>query len=254
MKPDRRWLVAASSLVLLTGCFDLLEEIWLETGGGARLKVEISVPKALLAMGRLGGQDLLLSVREDAANVKAELEKDPDLTGFEYRTEEDGAIYKLIYEIATRDATKLAAVQQRTLAAVAQRASSESPVRYSIQRRFGVVGHVFEGVVASERDSKSPAGDQAEEIAQAMAGAMLGGHAITLRLHAPAILSSNGEMDSDRTTAEWKIPLSKLVQPGFRQEMRAETLAVGWRMGAVLGAVGLLLVGMMIGRLTGRRR
>jgi hypothetical protein len=252
--------VAVSSLVFLTGCFDLLEEIWLETTGGGRLRVEISLPKTLLAMGRLGGEDVLVSVREDAANVKAELEKDPDITRFDYRSEEDRTSFRLIYEVATRDATKLSTAQERMLAALARRASSSGsgsgklPVQFTIQRRYGVVGHVFEGVVAGERDADKSSGGREVDLAEAMAGALLGGHGITVRVHAPAITSSNGELNADRNTAEWKIPFSAMVKGDFRQELRAETLAVDWKMSVVIVAVGLVLFGMVLGRLTGRRR
>jgi hypothetical protein len=248
------------TMALCSGCFDVLQEIWLEAGGGGRLRLELSLPKALLAMGRFGGDDLLVSVREDAANVKADMAKDPDIRNFEYRTVEEPDAFKLVYEVEAKDASKLVAAQARALAALARRSGRDggsggglrqSPVDFSVERKLGL-GLEFTGALragAPRREDR--AGD---ELGKAVAGAMLGGHTITVRLHAPFILSSNGTLDEAHTTAEWKVPLSSLVEPGFRQEMTAQALSVDWKMGAglVLGAV--LIAGWMLGRLTARRR
>jgi len=106
--------------------------------------------------------------------------------------------------------------------------------------------------VAAGPESKT--NDPGEELGKAMAGAMLGGHTVTVRLHAPLILSSNGTLDATRSTAEWKVPLNALVEPGFRQDLSAQALVVDWKVGAALGAGALVLVGLVLGRLTSRRR
>jgi len=254
-----QWVVVCGALALCSGCFDLVQEIWLEAGGGGRLKLEIVLPKSLLGLGRMGGEDLLVSVREDAANAKAELAKDPDIRKFDYRTEEEAGAFKLIYEVESNDASKLPAAQARALAALAKKAgregsdgSGKGPVAFEVRRRFGL-GFEFQGAVAGNAGEKS--GNQAaDDFGKAMAGAMLGGHTITVRLHAPAIVSSNGTIDATRSMVEWKVPLSSLAEPGFRQEMTAEALAVDWKVGAALAVAALVLVGMVLGRLTSRRR
>jgi hypothetical protein len=45
-----------------------------------------------------------------------------------------------------------------------------------------------------------------------------------------------------------------MVEPGFRQELSAEALAVDWKVAAVAVAAALVLVGLVLGRLTARRR
>ena len=117
-----RWVVVCGTLAMCSGCFDLVQEIWLEAGGGGRLRLEISLPKTLLGLGRMGGEDLLVTVREDAANAKAELSKDPDIRRFEYRTEEAVGVFKLIYEVESNDVSKLQAAQARALAVLAKKA------------------------------------------------------------------------------------------------------------------------------------
>ena len=253
--------MVCGALALCSGCFDLVQEIWLEAGGGGRLRLEISVPKSLLSMGRLGGEDLLLSTREDAANAKAELVRDPDIRRFDYRAVEEGGVFKLIYEVEANDASKLPAAQARALSVLARKAgrggsgARQAPVDFTVERRFGL-GMDFTGVLAGGAGEKDRA-DREEpgaELGKAMAEAMLGGHSVTVRLHAPAILSTNGTMDATRSTVEWKVPLSAPAQPGFRQEMTARALAVDWKVGAALGAGALVLVGIVLGRLTSRRR
>lgn len=251
-----QWVVVCGVLALCSGCFDLVQEIWLEAGGGGRLKLEIALPKSLLGLGRMGGEDLLVSVREDAANAKAELAKDPDIRRFDYRTEEEAGSFKLIYEVESNDASKLPAAQARALAVLAKKAGREGsgnkgPVAFEVRRKFGL-GFEFQGaVVGGGEKSGTQAGD---DFGKAMAGAMLGGHTVTVRLHAPAILSSNGTIDATRSMVEWKVPLSALAEPGFKQELTAEALAVDWKVGAVLAVAAVLLVGMVLGRLTSRRR
>ncbi|HVE82295.1 MAG TPA: hypothetical protein VND93_05585 [Myxococcales bacterium] len=254
-----RWLLAGASLLLCSGCFDVVEEIWLEAGGGGRLRLEISLPKSLLSMGRLGGEDLLVSVREDAANAKAELARDPDIRRFDYRTEEKPGVFNLVYEVEANDAAKLQAAQARALSVLASRAGKgrggmrQSPVDFSVARRFGL-GFDFQGALGGGSEKEDGKADPGDDIGKAMAGAMLGGHAITVRLHAPFILSTNGAMDPTRTTAEWKVPLTALMEPGFKQELTAQALAVDWKVGAAGAVVALLLLGTLFGRLTARRR
>lgn len=258
MKRSRgwRWVVACVAMAMCSGCFDLVQEIWLEAGGGGRLRLEISLPKSLLAMGRLGGEDLLVSVREDAANAKAELAKDPDIRSFDYRSEEGPGVFKLIYEVDAKDASKLAAAQARALAALARKARggsagpSTSPVDFSIDRKLGL-GLEFKGTLAGRATEPGRGGD---ELGRAMADAMLGGHAITVRLHAPFVLSTNGQMDAARSTVEWKVPLSALAEPGFHQELSAQALSVDWKVGVAIAALALVLFGWVLGRLGGRRR
>jgi len=245
-------------LALCSGCFDVVEEIWLEVGGGGRLRLEIALPKSLLGLGRMGGEDLLVSTREDAANAKAELAKDPDIRKFDYRTEEDAGSFKLIYEVESSDASKLPAAQARALAVLAKKArreqgdgSGKGPVAFEVRRKLGLKLE-FQGAVAGGGEKS---GDQVgDDLGKAMAGAMLGGHDITVRLHAPFILSSNGTMDAARSMVEWKVPLSALAEPGFKQDLTAEALAVDWKVGIGLGVAALLLVGIVLGRLTSRRR
>src|SRR5262249_8226348 len=55
-----QWLVVCGTMVMCSGCFDLVQEIWLEAGGGGRLRLEISLPKTLLGLGRMAGEDLLV--------------------------------------------------------------------------------------------------------------------------------------------------------------------------------------------------
>jgi hypothetical protein len=251
-----QWLVVCGALALGSGCFDLVEEIWLEAGGGGRMKLEIVLPKSLLGLGRMGGEDLLVSVREDAANAKTELAKDPDIRRFDYRTEEEPGSFKLVYEVESNDASKLPAAQARALAVLEKKArgdggSRTGPVTFEVRRKLGL-GFELQGAVAGAADkSGSQMGD---DLGKAMAGAMLGGHTVTVRLHAPVILSSNGTIDPTRSMVEWKVPLSALAEPGFKQELNAQALSVDWKVAVALAVVAVLLVGMVLGRLTSRRR
>jgi len=253
-----QWMVVAGALALCSGCFALVQEVWPEAGGGGRMRLEISLPKSLLSMGRLGGEDLLVSVREDAANAKAELAKDPDIRRFDYRAEEEPGLFKLIYEVESNDASKLQAAQARALAVLAKKAGrggggadpQKGPLAIAVQRRFGLWFDVA-GAVAG--GPEKPRGADID-LGNAMAGAMLGGHFITVRLHAPIILSTNGTLDATRSTVEWKVPLTALAEPGFHQDLTAQALALDWKVAAVLLAGGLVLVGVVVGRITSRRR
>jgi len=55
---------------LLSGCFELVEEIWINPDNSGRLKLDVAVSEKVIALGKLeGGKDFSVSLEESKWNL-----------------------------------------------------------------------------------------------------------------------------------------------------------------------------------------
>src|SRR5690349_1263573 len=116
--PSRRPRLALCALAILatttlSGCFDLLEEIWVSPDGSARMVLDVSLPKGLL---QLAGQDPFTRMREEAKKTEAVLKEDPAVKRFAFRDFEEAGVHHLVYELEVNDASKLPELHRRAAA------------------------------------------------------------------------------------------------------------------------------------------
>lgn len=232
--PRPRWLLASLALLslTLTGCFDLLEEIWLLPDGSARVVFDVGLPKPLLDVARVKGEDPLEQFRREAKATEEELKKDPDVKSFEFRDYEEGEQHHLVYDLTVTDATRLNELHQRALERMNSSGQQQKKegLNFRIERQ-GLLGkYVFVQQLGEPKEATS--GDDApkppslggamKDFGKQMAQAMLGDHHFIVRVHGLAIEETNGTLNEKKDTVEWKHTLVDLAEPsGEGTEMRA---------------------------------
>ncbi|HYO72476.1 MAG TPA: hypothetical protein VEU33_41035 [Archangium sp.] len=253
--PRLRWLLAPLVLLTLTGCFDLLQEIWLLPDGSGRVVLDVGLPKSFLDLARTQGTDPLEGLRVDARAAEAELTKDPDVTKFEFREYEENGQQHLVYDLTVRDATRLGELQKRAMelsstARQAKQGKSKADLTFRIERR-GFGEYVFVQRFGEPKNAPGPqdgANDATERMAKdfgtQMARALLGNHFYVVRVHGQTIPETNGTLNEKKDTVEWKYSLVDLVDAaGNGAELRAVVQAAPplWLWPVVLGVPLLML-------------
>ncbi len=244
-----RWVVALLALLTLTGCLDILQEIWIQADGSARVVVDLAVPKQLLGLLKTQGPDPFAELREKVRATEAELKKDPDVVKFEFRELDDGAQYHLIYDLTVRDATRLGALQKQAMASAAesQQGAAEKGFGFHIER-IGSGQYVFTQQLgelkAGPEQGESPEDAVKSKLAQQMALAMFANNYFTVRVHGPLVTETNGRLNEQKDTVEWKYSLAMLMGGAEKTELRAVVQAGPplWLWPLVLGVPTLVLV------------
>lgn len=255
--PRLRWLLAPLMLLTLTGCFDLLQEIWILPDGSGRVVFDVGLPRTFLDLARSQGKDPLEEMRADARATEAELKKDPDVTKFEFREYEENGQQHLVYDLTVRDATRLGELQKRameqsTAAKQAKQGKDKANMGFSIERHgFGEYVFVQRFGQPKNAPGASPTGtnDAAERAARdfgtQMARALMGNHFYVIRVHGQTIPETNGTLNEQKDTVEWKYSLVDLMDAaGSGAELRAVVQAAPplWLWPVVLGVPLLVLV------------
>jgi hypothetical protein len=226
--PRPPWLLATLALLTLTGCFDLVQEVWINPDGSARVVLDLAIPKGLMALGETrGGKSLLDQVREEQEAAREKVGKDPNVEKLEQRTYEEGDKVHLVHDLTVRDATKLPELY-RQLADDAARERKGSPGHWDFRIERDGGDYVFtqrfapDKAAAPVKDREDPAELAAKEIAKGMAKALFANNHVTVRVHGPGIGETNGTMNEKKDTVEWKVPLAELVDaPAEGREFRA---------------------------------
>lgn len=257
--PRPPWLLATLALLTLTGCFDLVQDVWINPDGSARVVLDVAIPKSLVKLGELGGgKDLMAQVRQEQEAAKETLGKDPNVEKLEQRTYEEGERIHLVHDLTVRDATKLPELYRKLAdGAPRERPRGGGDWDFRIERngRDYVFTQRFVPDKAPTQADSGNANPQAAELAKGMAKALLANNHVTLRVHGPGIGETNGTVNEKKDTVEWKVPLSELVDaPAEGREFRAvvhsgEPL---WLWPVVIG-VPLAVLGLAIAAARRRR-
>jgi len=95
--------------ILLSGCFELVEEIWINPDNSGRLKLDIAVSEKVIALGKLEeGKDLSTGFEES----KKRIENNPDIARLAYQEYSDAGMRHFIFDMAVNDFHKLAAMSR----------------------------------------------------------------------------------------------------------------------------------------------
>ncbi|QRN96377.1 hypothetical protein JRI60_46460 [Archangium violaceum] len=260
--PRLKWLLAPLVLLTLTGCFDLLQEIWILPDGSARAVFDVSLPKSLLDLARAKGTDPLEQLRAEVQATEAELKKDPDVTKFEFREYEQAGQQHFVYDLTVKDATRLGELQKRAMEHSASAKQGNANIAFRIERR-GFGEYVFvqrlgedQGQSGTPDSARKPSRDPGEELGKSLAQALLGNHFLTVRVHGPLITETNGTLGEKKDTVEWKYALVDLADEQAKgTELRAVVQAGPplWLWPVVLG-VPLLVLGLAMMAAARRKR
>ncbi|WAM25404.1 hypothetical protein [Myxococcus sp. NMCA1] len=222
-------LLAALSL-FLTGCFNVEQDLWIEPGGSARLVVDMGMPKSLTAMGLLGGAtDAREALLAKAREAEQALRQDPEVSQVMLRDyEKDGQVH-LVYDVTVKDVTRLPELYRRAAEqhAQGQPSSPKDAWDFRIERQGG--DYAYTQRFNPEKAFATPVGigdeaaeQAAQELAKGMVKAMLVNNRLTLRIHGPGIGETNGTVNEQKDTVEWKLNLAELMDaPAEGREFRA---------------------------------
>lgn len=267
MPTSPRILALALALLTLTGCFDFLEEIWINEDGSGRVRIDLGISTALFSLGGARvREELEREFKAEAERARAAVAQDPDVKKISVESRDDGDLHRIIYELEVRDVTRLPEIHRRLREGSAKLSASgsdavdfemrieETGQGYRFSQAFGAArGKAADGGASVPR--KSGADAVAEAFAEQMISAMFADKGLTIRVHGPEFASHNGQLAQDGKSVEWKVPFSSIIS-GEGQTLQAEVVTgKATIFYAAGGAVALLIVlaGLSLGR-KGRRR
>ncbi|MBJ6759863.1 hypothetical protein JGU66_03755 [Myxococcaceae bacterium JPH2] len=258
--PRPRWLLAALAMLSLTGCFDMVEDVWLHSDGSARVRVDLSMPRALLPLAQAGGEDPVARVKGRTQAAEGRLKNDPDLSHFELSYAEEGELLHVIYDLTVKDATKLSTLQQRALDVATTEERAQLGGLWGLRIEKPSSGEAlfvqrFEPDQSSARVDTDLADAAAKELGHRLALALFADHHVTVRVHGESIGETNGTVNAQKDSVEWKMPLADFVNgnnPGRELRAVVYTGAPAWLWPLVIG-VPLATLGLAIASVRRRR-
>ncbi|MBZ4419366.1 hypothetical protein [Myxococcus sp. RHSTA-1-4] len=257
--PRPPWLLATLALLTLTGCFDVVQELWLNPDGSARVVVDLGIPTSLGALAKaIGGKELLEQVGEQREQLQAAVANDPNVVELVLRQYEDGDQFHLVQELTVKDASKLPELFRKVSESTGSQQQGSGTWDFRIERDGG--DYVFTQRFVPDKAPTAEDGDDAaaqvgQVLAKEMVKALLAKNSITVRVHGPSIGETNGTVNEKKDTVEWKVSLAELVDgPAEGREFRAvvhsgEPL---WLWPVVIG-VPLAVLGLAISAARKRR-
>lgn len=257
------WLLATLSLLTLTGCFDVVQELWINPDGSARLVVDVAIPKSLGMLAQAnGGKSLVDQLHEQRKAAQETLSKNPDVQALVLRQYDEGDALHLVHELTVKDATKLPELYRQVMEDTTRDQQQQAPGQWDfrIERNGGdyVVTQRFTPATASLPSGtgrEDLAEQAARDIAKGLTKALFANHHVTLRVHGPGIGETNGTVNEKKDTVEWKLPLAELVDgPKEGRELRAVVHGAEplWLWPVVIG-IPLAVLGLAISAARRRR-
>lgn len=246
----RKLIVASSCLLLLTGCFEFSEEIWISEDGSGRMKLDIGIGDMLTKLVReSGGTSPIEQLKKGFQDLQAQLAANPKITKIAYDEYDFGTMNHIVLDLEVTDARLLTELNQKLMAqqrTQSRRFEFTESVLEIAKLENGHLGFYqkFGGVhKKDETEETDPAseviGKYGEKFGKAMANSVLGDKFISVKVHAPAISATNGRLDSNQQSVEWRIPVLDVVgETSVAHELTAEI---------ILPFNKLLLTGIIVG-------
>jgi hypothetical protein len=207
-------------IVLLAGCFEFQEEIWVNRDGSGRVAADLGISETLLAMGALGGGDPGAELRQSYADGKRRAEADPNVKSVKLTENSAEGMHHFLVDVSLKKITELGG----TLDALSPNGDAfgdSAPTReappFRLERlRNGDLEFRLSLDMPDRRGGDESGADDewarsGEEFGQAMALSVLSGRYFTVILHAPRFISTNGEVDKSGKTCTWRISLADLM-------------------------------------------
>lgn len=201
-----------TSCIILSGCFEFRQKVWINPDGSGRVLMDIGVQQAG-NRGAAGRKDGPSKFEREVQEARERLSKDPNIKSVRMSQETREGMLHTVFDIEVNDLTKLAdSMRQTTLAAApdGKVEGAEQMVAPVIEKQPN--GDYDFRVSLDPRQKKRPAGNpQTERFAEQMAEKMFAGRFWTTVLHAPKVVETNGQLNATSNLVEWKIPVAQLA-------------------------------------------
>jgi len=257
---------------MLTGCFDVKQEIWINPDGSGRLRFDIGLSKQLASLAEEGASSAD-ELAESLKDLGRELVGDPRLHSSpiveEYRDDDFDraaielfvndwhdlpALNRLIVEKRLTD--EVEGDESNRLFIFSLEENEEGNIYYRQPAR-GSIGEA--GPEETKEEEKVEEKGFFEGVGQALVGTFMNEGGLTVTLHSPIISRTNGTRLADREGAQWSVKLEDLI--GDRVEVDAFTaeivasagISYFWRVVGVLLTI-TVLVGLLIWFRRGRQQ
>jgi hypothetical protein len=261
-----RLLVVVLAAVLVGGCVDVHEELWVESGGG-RLHVRLTPVSPVSEIARqFTGQELVRALREEAARTEAALKAEGNVTRFAFREDTTGSAPAYVYELELKDITRLHEVVPRAFASQAGASGVREAERFTqsgelrVERLDNGNYRFTQRVGPPARGAQAPSGGSLGErlgavIGGAIADRFMQGGGLLVRVHGAQVLSSNGTLSPDKRSVEWRVSAGELLAASqaprvLEAELQGPPPLYVW---AAIFGIGLVALGLAV-RVARRRR
>jgi hypothetical protein len=194
--------------LFLTGCYDLTEQLWINSDGSGRMKFTIGLAENLAAM--IEGSGESADFCEKAIKDKNKLENNVLITSVVITKHNEAGMNYCSIDIDVKDFRNFAEVRNNIIEGDYDNYEFPFSIielgedRIGISQEFSNLGR--DGPNQSEIEKAG------QEMAMAMMAPMLAGKYITVTVHAPGIESSNGEISANNKTTVWKKPLIDIIR------------------------------------------
>lgn len=228
-----------SASLLLAGCMDFTEEVWISPDGSGRVNFDFGIAEELVALQQQSkgqtkegdSQDIVASFRMK----KEKLERHPRVQKLAFNESSAGGMHHFLYTAEVKDLGAIADLAKIMLSQEPD-PQGQTPTKAdgSGVKSTGRIEKLPSGNVlfvqvwetagdSQKQADPSKSGPAQDQAMQAMLAPMFRDKYMTLKLHGPAIVSANGKLSEDKTTVEWKVPILEFSSgKPVRHEFRAE--------------------------------
>jgi hypothetical protein len=210
------WLLACS--VLLTGCFDMAQDLWINQDGSGRMRYQLGISEQLAAMS--GESDVCAGFYQD----KTTLEHYPGVQTVAYDSKHEGGVQYCIVDITVKHFSDLVQLQTHVMKdSMPARHQAEFQTSMELIDKDDGTGQFRLFVENSARHAnQDELQKHADHFANVLMAQVMSGRYWNVTLHAQEILSSNGDVVEKGKVVQWRIPLYDLMTDmNYARDMQA---------------------------------
>ena len=268
-----RFVLICAALFCFSGCIDYLEEIWINADGSGKLKVDMGIAETFVSMGKsFGMEDSSNDMQKQYLKKKEELEKNPNVQKVDFKDFTQGDMHHFVFDIDVKDIFKVGELTRKLeMSQMETQGQQDTAGKSEVRIEKLPNGNIqfvqlFKGEKKESSSQGMPMGEQGDSsgvnydsMGQAMAMSMFGDKGVTIRVHGPSIVSSNGKIDDEKKMVEWKIGLAEMSKGSFSKELNAE-IELSHSSNAlmitiiVVVALLVLVIAMMVLKMRGKQR
>ncbi len=212
-----------SVFVLVSGCMEMSEEIWINKDASGRLVIKTFVSESLMAFSSDTDGD---GPKAELLRIKEELQTDPEIAGVEFYENSEEGMREIVLDIALNRYQYISEVYTSYLSSNDGETDRGSVEFEEIDGGRIRIARLFPDPDESEDVEGEVESSEFAEAGMAMMANMVADKYFTVTLHAPKVEDATGEISPDGTSATWRISFAQLLtEKGFNREIEATVKA-----------------------------